>query len=47
LNKDEVIFIDDKRSYVDGTKAVGIHALLYTTTDKLKQDFAKNGVHVS
>jgi len=47
LNKDEVIFIDNKQSSVDGAKEVGIHALLYTTTDKLKQDLAKNGVHVS
>jgi hypothetical protein len=41
------LFILKKQSSVDGAKEVGIHVFLYTTTDKLKQDLAKNGVHVS
>lgn len=44
LHPKECIFIDDKRENVSAAKKIGMRALLYTDTGKLKKDLIKSGI---
>lgn len=46
VNKDEVIFIDDRDYQVAGAKAFGIKTFLYTSNEQLVKDLASYGVTV-
>ncbi len=38
---DECVFIDDRPEYVEGARAVGMQAVVFIATEKLKKDLAK------
>jgi 2-haloacid dehalogenase len=46
LLADEAVFVDDRLDNVEGAKAVGMHALLFTDADTLRRDLADLGVIV-
>ena len=46
LVKDECLFTDDKQINVDGAKAAGMHAVLFTNACQYEKDLNKYGVEV-
>lgn len=46
LSADECVFIDDKQVNVDGSKAVGIDAILFRGADNLQEELRKRGYMV-
>lgn len=40
MRLDECVFIDDRQDYVDGANAVGMRAVLFTSTKQLKTDLS-------
>ena len=40
------VFVDDRHNYVEGAKAVGLQALLFTGLDRLKRDLTRLGVKI-
>lgn len=47
LKPEETLFIDNHEPHVEGARAVGLHALQFTTVEQLKHDLARLGVIVS
>lgn len=45
LRPQEVVFIDDMKSFIRGARRVGIHAILFKTRTRLIQDLRKLGIH--
>lgn len=46
VNKDEVIFIDDRQMHIDGANSFGIKTLLFTSNEQLKQDLESFDVEI-
>ncbi|MEG3087651.1 HAD family hydrolase [Sphingomonas sp. PB4P5] len=44
LAAEQAVFVDDRLDNVDGAKAVGMHALLFTDADTLRRDLADLGI---
>lgn len=44
LKPEEVIFIDDKQSNVDGAKAVGMHGIIFFSSDSLQKQLHDFGL---
>ena len=45
--ENESVFIDDKQKNADASERVGMHGLLFTTNEKLKEDFQKLGMTIA
>ena len=43
---DSIVFIDDVPANVEGARAAGIHAIRFTTVERLEADLAQAGVRV-
>lgn len=46
LEPSEVIFVDNQRTNIGGAKDAGMHAILFRSTDQLKEDLIELGVKI-
>ncbi|PID98716.1 haloacid dehalogenase, partial [Candidatus Saccharibacteria bacterium] len=42
VTADECVFVDDNPRHIAGATAAGIHGILFSSTEQLKQALAKN-----
>ena len=47
LAPEEIFFTDDRPENIEGAKALGIRAFLFTSAEQLQVDLASSGIHVT